>query len=602
MLLAGAPGAWRTPKRPLARSGPPARGYRRSEMEPSSTPSPSTSRRPKEVLLALLASAAVAVIFTWPAVLHPTNILGAPLGEADNHLWMFWKTVEEWKRGAPVANVPTGVPIPLMDPVNLPWYLLGSLADPATGLLTVTLANLVLLGFSTWFLAREWVGPSAAWVALVAAEASPFLGSVVDFGITEAEPLYLLVLHLLFLRRFVLRDQPRPARWRAALLSGVTLGAFALSGWYHAFFGVVLEALLLPWAFSRPGRRLGFLVQSGLALAIVLPAFRHFWAVRTLWANRWTVPHGVPSGSYPLWRTIPISGSDLLNFFLPSANVSGASQSTYLGLCLLFLVLAGFATRWHQLRLLFVPILIFLALTLGLWIRVGGKVLYLEGRAIAGPAWVLTDLLPQLGGLSHWWRALGGAVPLLALAAGAGAAAIAGRRAWIFVPLLLADALFLGNTRFPRTTYDPRPPRIYTMLDGSGAILELPFDDQPMLAGETIVRRYNRWQPFHGHPVAENYEGPDALLSMNVLAATVQDTCTSSTTTPAEGRPASLELAGSLAGLRSAGITWVLLDGQECLAPEQAGQAIDEVLGPPAHQEGPALAWRVPAAPLEQSP
>ena len=129
---------------------------------------------------------ALAVLLTWPLVLHPGHLYGSPFGEVDNHFWMFWVT----RAGpGPWTNWPDGWPIPLMDPVNR----LFAWGPPVLAYDLVVFVNFVLAGLGGYALAREIGGNG--WIGLVATEAAPVLAGLADFGITESLPVGWLGLH-----------------------------------------------------------------------------------------------------------------------------------------------------------------------------------------------------------------------------------------------------------------------------------------------------------------------------------------------------------------------------------------------------------------------
>ncbi len=557
------------------------------------------------MLLALVS----AVLFTWPLAIRPLAIYGHPHGETDNHLWMFWRAGQQLAGRGPVANLPEGLALPLMDPINLPLALPGFLVDPALGYAGLVLGNVLLGMLAGYFLARQFVDPPAARVAMIAIGCSPFLAGVMEFGITESWPVWALAAHLGFLFRYA---RGEGSGWRDALAAGLCLGAFALSGWYHAFFAVLVELVLAPWLIWRHRRWWGVLAQGALAALLVLPALLRFLAIRELWAGRWHLPGSVPRAHLDHWRWLRNYGTDLLNLVLPSVEPAPISLSVYLGLLVTLLALLGWWTRRRELSPLLLASLALLALALGHWIRVGGEVWSVAGHPVPGPARLLVQAFPPLVGLSHWHRAVGPATVLLGLLAAVGAQRlIAGRswRAWLLVSLLLAESIFLGQTRWPRSMYTAELPPIYAQLGSDGAVLELPFDNGRVPFSQTPARLLNRWQVFHGRPVAENYEGRDAVLALNRLAAVADRRCGVPPTRPPHELPppdmldaTPLEddrvLAGEVAGLVEAGFGYVVLHRDRARTPERAQDLLERALGAPFVQRGEAVAWRIAAPPV----
>jgi hypothetical protein len=568
------------------------------------TPSPSPPKAAWTVGLALVSAA----LFTWPLVLRPFAIYGHPHGETDNHLWMFWRATRQLVGSGPVANLPEGLPLPLMDPINLPLALPGFLVDPALGYGGLVMGNVLLGMVAGYFLARQLVGPRAAWVAMVAIGCSPFLSGAMEFGITESWPVWALAAHLGFLLRYA---RGEGAGWRDALAAGLCLGAFALSGWYHAFFGLLVEAVIAPWLAWRHRRWKGVLGQGALAALLVLPALLRFLAIRALWTGRWHLPGSVPRAHLDHWRWLRNYGTDLLNLVLPSLEPAPISLSVYLGLGATVLALLGWWWRRRALTPFLLATLVLLTLALGHWVRVGGEVLIVAGHPVPGPARLLVQLVPPLVGLSHWHRAVGPATVLLGLMAAVGAQRLIAGRSWralLLVSLLLAESLFLGQTRWPRSVYTSELPSIYEALEAPGAVLELPFDNGRVPFSQTPARLLNRWQVFHGRPVAENYEGRDAILALNRLAAVADRYCGVPPTRPPHELPppsmlhaAPLEedgaLAGEVRGLSVAGFTWVVLHRDRAKTPDRAQALLERALGVPDLRRGEAVAWRIHSTP-----
>jgi MYXO-CTERM domain-containing protein len=561
------------------------------------------ARPPRAPLLLFGASLAV-ILHTWPLAIHPFRTLGHPLGEADNHAWMFWKSAVE-RLGAPTAlfNYPAGSPLPLMDPVNLPLYLLGAWIDPALGYNLVAFACGLLGVLAGYALCREWCEPGPSFVGGLVAGCSPFLAGVMDFGITEAWPLYLLSLHLLFLRRLLVRGG-----LRNLLASGALLAAFACSGWYHAFFVLPVEILLLAFWCVETRRWRGALLQGLLALVLVLPQFVRFWSQRGLWSERWRVPTALPLQEHALWRSRPLSGTDLLLPFLPDPGSDLVSQTSYLGLGVLLLCLVALLRRRRSAFPFLLASLPLLLLSLGYVVRVAGHPVQLGPFALAGPAWHLVHLFPDFAGLTHWYRAIGPITVLLAVPAALGAQRLRdGRLSPLLALLVLLDGSFLGHTGWPRAMIEPRPPALYLELPEPGPLVELPFDNARRPFTDEIPRRSNRWQPFHGHPVAENYEGRDELLFVSPLVSVADRLCGRTPVLPASQIPpetmrdpsrladdASLETARQQ--LAAMGVTWILVSRDDCPGHAAVEVLLDRAFGPARLDHGDRFAHRVTSA------
>jgi hypothetical protein len=474
----------------------------------------------RDSLKGVIALFLVLVVFTWPLVVHPFQLMGHAQGEASNHLWMFWRASQM----GVVSNVPVGVGLPLMDPVNLPIYFAFSWVHPALGFNAVWVFNLVLAFVGAFLLARALgVGRAAAFSAGVACACSPFLSGLGSFGLTESWTVGWLGIHIACLIHY----GESGSRWRL-FAAMAALVAFLASGWYSAVFAVVVEPLVLWVVVRRGGAFWPLLGQAALAGALMLPRFLSFLSDRALWADRWHGAQGGGSGRWEAWREMPLSGADALNYILPSLSRVAVSKSVYLGLVLL--VLAVFAGR--RARVLWLWSLPFLLLALGLSFSVAGFRQF-GGIQITLPAAWITHLIPPLEGLTHWFRALAPATLFLAVAASMGVERLAKKQArWLVVApvLLLADSVVLSQTPWPRDQVSISPPAVYAVVREAsgrvpGALLQLPLHNSRREFTSDVPRIYNRWQPVHGLAVAENYESDDAVLGENRLVQWLQDLC-----------------------------------------------------------------------------
>lgn len=549
-------------------------------------------RAPPPILAALLTVTVVHLPTGW-------GLIAASTGEADNHHKMLWVALQQaLDRPGPWSNLPDGLDLPLMDPVNLPLYAAGAWLDPTLGYNLVGFGNGLLAFFGAWALARALeVPPWGAVTAGVAAASAPFLAGATAFGITEALPVGWIGLFAA-----ASLHAARSGRWGHWTLAGLALAAFVGAGWYHAVFGLIAAAVVSAWALRRaPVRRTvaGLLVAGGVALIPILPRFLHFLALKSQWADRWSAPGVVPPGEG--WRHTPLFGTDLLNLVLPAVERVPVSKSVYLGLVALGLALAaGRSARW--LWAACAPLWI---LALGPWLRVAGHPVLPE---IGLPALWLTQAFPALEGLSHWHRAAGPATVFLAVAAGLGAARLAARwprTAPLWPALLLIDALAFSQTPWPRPAYDPRPPAALMALEGPGALVQLPFNNGRTEFGIEPPRIYDRWQPFHGRPITENDEGRDAALTKNRLVAVADALCGVPSALPARRRaPADLTriqaleqpgaVEASIAQLQDWGVGWVVLHRDRARTPDAAAALLQRTLGPPIVAEPDLAIWAVP--------
>ncbi|MCP4808262.1 MAG: hypothetical protein GY913_27900 [Proteobacteria bacterium] len=512
-------------------------------------------------VLAVALGSLIAV--TWPLAIQPLHVLAHPLGEGNNHVWMLWRAFQ----AGPVANWPDGVGIPFMDVVNLPLGI-PVLLHPALGHNAVVVGNLLLAFAGAWWLCRELGGSSwGALTAGVAGMAAPVLSGLVDFAITESLPVGWLALHMAALLRW---EKTRAHAWWVA--SGLALAAFALSGWYHAFFGVVVEVPFAIWLVWRSRKPLPVLGQGALALALVLPRFLQFLEVKSMWAARFHGPSPFPPEFRPHWRQLPVFGTDVLNLVLPSVDTVVVSKSVYVGLATLTLALVA---KERRLLLLVVPLWL---LTLGFWLSVAGNTQVFGGSVTLPASW-LVSAFPELGGLSHWHRAAAPASIVLAAVAGLGAGRLVERwprTALVWPVVILLDSLLLSQTPWPRPMTDPASHPVYAYAVGTGALLELPFDNQPRPQfSQDLPRSSNLWQATHGRPVAENMEGDDALLHDDGVRG-LHELC--------------LELGPATRPVdwEAIGVDDVVVFPDKCTRPDDVRDELERQLGPGLEVEG---AW-----------
>lgn len=532
----------------------------------------------------------------WPSAPPWLAVLGDPLGETDNHLWMFWRGLQRVSGVQhPLGNAPTGVSIPLMDPVNFPIFAMFSPLGTVVAYNAMAVVNVVISALGAYALARQFVSMRPAGVALVSGGSAPFLLGVIDFGITESWPIGWFGLHAALMIQFA-----RTGHLPAAVGAGLCLGCIALSGWYHALLGLVMEVGLVGVLLFR-SRRLGLLLQGGIGLLMVMPSLLLFLNVRAQWRPRWLAPAPGPPGPRPDWAELPIYGTDLLNYVLPQFQAVHPSKAVYLGLVTLGLCGVGLITQPRRsvglLGLAALPLL----LGLGYWPTIAGHAV-----GIAGPAWWLVTAIPDLQGLSHWHRASGAAIPFLAAMAAVGASALPRQRVVIPVVVLamVLDATLLSQTSWPRSAYTLTVPESLSSLPDAGGVVQIPFDNSRQMFSDEPARIYNRWQVVHGRPISENYEGIDALLADSVLVAAGHAACWNRDTLPPYYQPppdmrdpdppsSPEEITAAVEELRGWGFSSVVLHRERCRVPARAIPLLNAMLGEGEHMANGDVLWRL---------
>lgn len=547
-------------------------------------------------------------LFLWPA---RAGLLGDPTYETHNHLWYFAHTLLGLQ-----ANFPAGWDLPLMDPPNLPWFALGWLVSPTWAWNTVAVANVLLGCLGGWLLGARLGGTrTAAWVGMALVGWSPFLGGAIEFGVTEAWPLGWYALHLWAMEGLARgggAGRPDTTRFDT-LFAGITLGIFALTGWYHAAFGLVVA----PFLALRVRRIRPLLVVAGIALVLVLPRFVQLLPHLDVWADR-AAGLSAPT-DIRAWERQERFGIDLLRFG-PTLSTYTPSTSVYLGLGATLLALFGGRRAWPWVAMA-VPLWL---LAIGHWLRIGGHVVKFGGPVELPAGW-LVDHVETARFLTHWYRAAGPASVLLAGAAAVGAARV---ERWLFVrfigptvggsalaegaassgsrptrgswafrglgplcaAILLFDTIELSATRWPRLAA-PLPAAPELALDGP--VLDLPIDDnrtRPETYGSR--RPYWMWQLSHRQPVAENYEAADDLLAASGEARTLQAACGGlPQARPGASTAGRVEPGSESVTLGSLGFRWVVV--HDALAPPGCASAVEARFGGPATRVQGAAAWRI---------
>lgn len=522
---------------------------------------------------------------TFPAVLRPNLVTAWPRGEADNHLWMHWQSAHP---GSVWSNLPEGTGIPLMDPANLPIFALGFLFGPAIAWTLALTFNSALSAIGGYLLGKELSGrQEGGWMGMAVLCGSPFLAGVGDFGLTEAWPLGWWAIHLAFLVRF-----HRTIHWKWAALSGAAGAAFALSGWYHVVFALLGSPIIVLLGIRQHWKNknwwLGIAVITIISAVPSIPGWLYLVEHRSLWSHRWAHSAPVPGGHLTDWRSGPHGGgTDLVNLFLPSIKSIPGSRTVYLGW--IALVLAALSLRERTGRWFVAVAVLFAILSLGPAVTVAGK--------------LLLHLPNPVGGMTHWYRAVG---PLTVALCAAAAIATPKGRLGIFLALaVVIESTFLSNAPWPRLQYDARPPQTLMELEGNGGLVLLPFDNGRLEFSKQVPRIYDRWGPYLERPLSENYEGPDTLLLRNRLIASADFLGGPSPSIPLDWKPPtafadpnslSKEVGkNSVIALQKSKVEWVVFIRENARQQEATRAFLSSTLGPPSVENPDFIAWRIPA-------
>lgn len=553
----------------------------------------------RDTWLPILVGTLAVLAMTWPWALHPLHLVGSPVMEADNHLWMLWRASQDLLGGGgPWANWPVGDPRPVQDLVHVPLSTLLMPLGPALAYGVVLSVDLAAAALGGWLLSREaGASRAGALVGMVALTTTPFLSGAVVFGLSEGFTLgWLALAGALALRT------ARTGSWRWAVASGLCLSAFFLSGWYALVLGMLSLPAWVVWV-SRQHRpdcfRWGLLSAS--VLISVLPVIPPLL---------WFLGHGDAAGlavreppvwvAYMDWRHAPPGGTDPLNLLLPSLSSTELARSAYLGLGALGLGLFGAITR-KEARWPWVGVVLMGFLATGWHLTIAGSPVV--GTApLPGPAAWLAAVLPPLRGMLWWYRAAGVAAVFLAPLAALGATRLLqGRSIYLALPLVLlvgADQLLLSDAPWPRATYEAHPPGALSRLPGEGPALLLPFDAGSRRWPQGVPRAYQRWQPWLDRPISENYEGPDALLAVPVVAWADRE-CRSGRPAPVQGEvaipdqpPSPTEARAQLAQLHEQGLELIVVVRPRASTPNRCVGYLEEMVGHPTGV-GPEASWWV---------
>lgn len=519
-------------------------------------PAPQPPREPTGLrlwapLLALYA--ALAVAWTWPAVLDPVRAVpGAERTDLWDSLWSFWYVRERLSAGLlpdradGLLNHPDGGALAVADPLNslLMLPLQAILPLPAAWSLLV-MAHIVLAGVAAFLLCRRISGSVWAGVAgsLIYAGA-PILLSHVHNGASEAVGGGWLALAAWGFVRM-----PGAGSWRAALLAGGLLALCAVGQWYAGLCaGLLLGSLILSWGIAgdRRAARLGLLAGLiGVALALPLAV----WSTQTATAKDNLVGIKDTRELRAVRRTI--GSADPEGFFHPGPFYSPDFHAisrygeqyihcTYLGWVAIGIGLWGLLTpdRRRGSGPWWLSVGLGVALSVGPVLVEDGQPVILPGRRAVPLPWLLIEGLPGLSSLSLLWRLA--QLSALGLAAAA-ALALRGARP--------AAALVVGLLSLAETALISPMAGALRHTDGTPSPLLLQLRDAPPGAVMTFPlvggRPYLFEQTTHRKPVAGSLNFPNSRASMKVWKAILD-----ASGLPAEERRARIEAAARQSGVR----------------------------------------------------
>ena len=484
--------------------------------------------------LALLVTAVVAVVVTWPLALDPLGSLaGHPGNDVWNHVWGYWWVADELAHGrvplrTDLQHFPMSSRLFFIDTfgalISLPLQWIGG---APLAMNAVVLGNFWAAGMAAWALARhvarELFGAddadTNALIAAVAYATSPHLVAQAYNGITET--LFAAGLPLATLA--TLRMLERPTARRALVAAGA-MALCMLANWYYGLFAIVGSAALLfvfvlarreriRWV-SIPKVLLIAGVVSGAAVAPVLAGF-----ASTLDGDDAIVqrdPEFVWTSLVTHNMTDVVAAFHPGKFYSPDLKALHGEELlivTYLGWALLLLAGVGLLRmrRWRDRLPWVVWCGAFGVLMLGPYLYVAGDYVTLDDRRLPLPFLAFFEVVPLFGRISHPFRFVMGVQLGLGVLATVGLGRIPRLGRVPLMGLVMVEALLLSPAPWPLPRSASYIPEHVAMLRNDpvpGAVLDLPIS-VPNL--ERAVYLY--WQTGHrrSSPYALNEPLPGIL-------------------------------------------------------------------------------------------
>ncbi len=564
----------------------------------------------RKVMPALVASLALAVLITWPAVLDPmSSMLGHPGNDTWNHAWGYWWVVSGVVNDGSIPlhtellNHPTGGSLFFIDTFNA---LLSLPAGAAAGIplafnLTV-LAAFAWNAFAMWVLAREVLRD--AWAAAVPAVifcASPHLLGQAYNGISETLNAGWLPLTCWALIRLL--DRQRPGR---AVLLGLMLGICSLSNFYYGLFGILacfiaaLHRAITEPRLTRWAPFVGFSVLGALLYGVlVLPV------LRVLSSSLGAEDAMVSRDPEFVWQSLLNHNiTDALGFFRPGRVYSPDLKAlygedllivTYLGwvaLALGALALARARPR-RQLTLWVVFVVSFLIFSLGPYLHINGSYVTYEGAWVSAEQFAISpksfkviplpfltffEAFPLFSRISHPFRFVVPASLGVGILAGFGAQWLATKlprlpALGLCCAAVLGEILLTSPAPWPLPRCSAVIPQVYASIEGEGAVLDLPIT-VPNL--ERAV--YTWYQTAHGRPTPYGLNDPipDPLERNPLTHLLVQVEASRAVTLPR--MLPELEMVIGKRLLQAQGYRWIVV--HEALYPEHKRRMVNDILEP----------------------
>ena len=478
-------------------------------------------------LLPVLWFLLVALLVTWPVVLHPVDsVVGHAQTSTGSHVWVLWWAQNHLSQvQTDLIFFPHGADVvqlygsDLLSPV-----LLGRLPLPPTTLHNLWAWTLLTVGALGTFLLCRNRGASLAGALLggTVFATAPFFQHELLNGTTEI--VAAAALPWLAWTLFNLLERPSPARGAAV---GLVTGLAVLASAYNLFFAVLLGLCVLVWRLATSTEPIfsRAMLGAGASAAGVAGLFAApiAWlqlahGATEVYSRRedWMNPELALPDSYAtlLDWVDPRAASIPFDMAYPGGVIFEywTTKTVYLGLAALALVVLAYVRRRGD--GLFLGVLITgVLVAMGAWLRLDGAPLTVMGHAIGLPSQLLAKSFPPFVVTAvHSYRYAALAVTGLAVLASLGL-----RRWRLVVPalaLVILDAVIFSPVPWP-AAITPRPggPVLEQLAAApDGAVLVAPIEGEHLgdLSLSLIL------QTVHGKPYQDGgihrRAGADATL------------------------------------------------------------------------------------------
>ena len=448
---------------------------------------------------------AIAVFFTWPAVLHPiAAVPGAPRTDLWDSLWSLWYFAERVMAGQVplrvdgLLNHPHGGALWVADPINavLALPLLPVLGVPATWTMLI-LGHMVFAGMMAHRLGEEVSG--SGWVTGVCYASAPILLAHVHNGASEVVGTGFLALSAL-------------TTWRlrsggSVLAAGLALGLCTVSSWYFGVGAFLLLLALSPWramfgagtlavALAGPVAALAHHAATQKDNVVGIKNDREVATVRRTIGSADPVGYLMP-GDYrsPDFRELSRYGEEYIHCHY-------LGWVTLLAAALALRRRGGTAGWWLAAGIAG-------ALACGPVLTRAGAPVILPGRLAIPLPYLLLDGLPGFSSLSLLWRLA--QVPALCLAVLAGRG-VAARFALPVCLAMIAETRFVSPMAGLPDTTDARmsAPIVALAAEPDGAVMNF-----PVAGGRAFLYE----QTVHHKPLTGGLNFPNNLASRRVWKA-----------------------------------------------------------------------------------